>query len=225
MNQNQRYDSARIGGYALIAGALLMVTGAAFYFSTGIDLWDSLSNDTMAAYLAGAGPMRQRLIINLTLWIVGVLSLGVGGVQMADICQRRRALAQAGRVCFLTAIPLAIIAFIAMMALVVQIAPDTSDTAVALAKVVGWIGARADDLATALIVGFGPLLIALAGRDEWVPRWLLIGGWVAAAVALISLVGIYLPGLADLGFLIVPVGLVWMLSAGVQLLKSTARFG
>jgi hypothetical protein len=106
-----------------------------------------------------------------------------------------------------------------MLAVVVQIAPDTSVTSVAIANVVGWIGIRADDLATALIIGFPPLLLALAARDEWMPTWLAWWGYLAGAVGLWSLVVIYIPPLTAMGFLIVPVGVGWMIAVGVVLLR------
>jgi hypothetical protein len=80
-----------------------------------------------------------------------------------------------------------------MMSLIVQIAPDSSATAVAIADVVGWIAARADDLATALIIGFSPLFLALAGQGDWLPTWLARWGYLAGAMGLLSLVGLYVP--------------------------------
>ena len=42
---------------------------------------------------------------------------------------------------------------------------------------------------------------------------------VAALFGILSIVGIYLPALADVGFLIVPVGLGWMIATGTVLLR------
>jgi hypothetical protein len=108
--------------------------------------------------------------------------------------------------------------------LVVQIAPatlvaDTAATGVAIANVVGWIGARADDLATALIIGLPPLFLSIAARDEWMPTWLVWWGYLAGVVGLLSLVVLYIPALASLGLLIIPFGMGWMLAVGVVLLR------
>lgn len=81
---------------------------------------------------------------------------------------------------------------------------------------VGWIGARADDLATALIVGLAPFFLALAGRDGWMLTWLARWGYLAGAVGLFSLIVLYIPPLAEMGMLIIPVGIGWMIAAGVM---------
>jgi hypothetical protein len=106
-----------------------------------------------------------------------------------------------------------------MVVLVVQIGADTSETAVALAKVVGWIGAKADDIATILIIGAGPLFIALAGREDWLPNWLVRWGYLAGVAGLIAAVIIYFPALSTLGLITVPVGMGWMIAVGVVLLR------
>lgn len=209
---------ARSAGMAAIGGAIIMFVGAALYFSSGTDLWAAVGGD-MAGYLVAVGGVKGQLVANLTLWIVGVLVLGVAVNAMADLSKRRRMTAQIAQHCARTAVPLAIMAFIAMLSLVVIIAPDTSATSVATADVVGWMGARADDLATALIVGFAPLFITLAARETWMPTWLVAWGYVAGLVGLLSLAVLFTPPLAQIGFLIIPVGLGWMIGAGVVLLR------
>ena len=210
---------ARLGGLAALGGAVIMLIGAALYFSSGTDLWSALDSGDMGGYLAAVGGVKAQLVANLSFWIVGVLLLGTAVNALVNLSEQRQALAQVARVCALTAVPLAIVSFIAMMSLVVQIAPDTSATAVAIAEVVGWIGARADDLATALIVGFAPLFISMAGHGEWLPTWLARWGYLAGLIGMLSLVVLYIRPLSELGFLIVPVGIGWMLAAGIVLLR------
>jgi hypothetical protein len=101
-----------------------------------------------------------------------------------------------------------------MLAIVVQLAPEVSSTTVAIARVAGWIGARLDDIATALMIGIGPLFISLAGRGTWVPAWLLGWSWLAALLGALSIVVLYVPGLRGVAFLVVPVGVGWMVAAG-----------
>jgi hypothetical protein len=220
-NAGHTADNFKVSGYAAVGGAVLMLIGAVLYFSSGTDLWASLANGEMGAYLTAAGGRKAQLVANLSFWIVGVLVMGAALNGMVKLSNQRSAFAQIASVCAGTAVPLAIISFIAMMSLVVQIAPDSSATAVALADVVGWIGARADDLATALIVGFAPFFLALAGRGDWMPTWLARWGYLAGVVGLFSLIVLYIPPLAEMGMLIVPVGIGWMIAAGVVLLKAT----
>lgn len=212
-------STRRMGGYTAIAGAVTMLIGAILGVTSGTDLWQTLDNGDMAGYLAAVAGVQEQLVANLTVWILGVLILGVAGAMMVEMCQRRRVLAQVGSVCFRTAVPLVVVSYIAMLAVVVQLGGATDETAVAIANVVGWIGARADDLATALIVGAGPLFISLAGQGEWVPTWLLRWGYLAGLVGLFSLVCLYIPGMGVYSFAIIPVGVFWMIAAGVVLLR------
>lgn len=216
-------NSTQMAGYTAFGGAVIMIIGAALYFTSGTDLWAALDSGDMAGYLVAVGVAKAQLVANLGFWIVGVLIMGVAGYAMVSLCIQRRALAQVALACVATAVPLALVAFIAMLALVVQIAPDTSATAVTIANVVGWLGARADDLATALIIGFAPFFISLAGQGEWMPTWLARWGYLAGVIGLLSLVVLYIPGLGAFGFIIVPVGIGWMLAAGVTLLRRSSQ--
>jgi hypothetical protein len=209
----------RLGGYTAIAGAVTMVIGAILWGTSGTDLWAALDSSDMVGYLAAVAGVKAQLVTNLSLWILGVLLLGIAGTMMAEICQKRRILAQVGLVCFRTAVPLVVVSYIAMLAVVVQLGGAVDETAVAIANVVGWIGARADDLATALIIGGGPVFISLAGRGEWVPTWLLRWGYLAGLAGLFSLVCLYIPGMGAYGFIIIPIGVIWMIAAGVVLLR------
>jgi hypothetical protein len=210
---------ASLAAYAAIAGTVTMLAGAALWGTSGTDLWAALDTGDMAGYLQAAGAVRAQLVANLIVWIVGVLILGFAGTMLAQLPTRRPALADAALLCYRTAVPLAIISYIAMLAVVVQIAPDSSPMAVTSAEIVGWLGARADDLATALILGPGLLFFSIAGKETWAPGWLVVWGYVAGLVSLLSLVFAFIPGMAALGFLILPVGMGWLLAAGVVLLR------
>lgn len=212
-------NSTRMGSYTAIGGAVTMIVGAILWGTSGADLWVALDSGDVAGYLAAAGAVQAQLIANLTLWMVGVLILGMAGVALANLCVQRPLLAQMALVCIRTGVPLVLVAYIAMLALVVQIAPDTSATSVAIAQVVGWIGVRADDLATALMIGAAPLFLSLAGRDEWAPVWLVRWGYLAGVIGLLSLVVLYIPPLRGLGFIIIPVGVAWMIAVGIVLLR------
>lgn len=211
--------NTRPGGLTALGGAIIMLIGAVLYFSSGTDLWAAVDSDNMAAFLTAAGDVKTQLIANLSLWIVGVVMLGTAWRFIIPLCVQRPALARIAGVFVAAAVPLAIASFIIMLALVVQIVPDTSDTSVAIANVIGWIGIRADDLATALLVGFAPFFITLAARGEWMPKWLGVWGYLAGIVGLFSLIVLYIPGMSGAGFLIVPVGIGWMLAMGIVLLR------
>ena len=209
----------RLGGYTAIAGAVTMVIGAILWGTSGTDLWAALDSGDMAGYLVATASVKTQLVANLSVWILGVLILGVAGTMMAEMCQRRRVLAQIGLISFRTAVPLVLVSYIAMLAVVVQLSGATDTTAVAIAEVVGWIGARADDLATALIIGAGPLFISMAGHGEWVPTWLLRWSYLCGVAGVLSIAFLYIPGMVAYGFIIIPIGVGWMIAAGVVLLR------
>lgn len=223
VNRSLEWESVssqkRFAGVTTILGTVTMLVGAALWGTSGTDLWGALESGDMAGYLAAIEPVQGQLVANLTVWIVGTLFLGGAGAMLATVSSRRRPLAQMARVCYQTAVPLVIVSYIAMLALVVQLAGDGSATAVAIAEVIGWIGARADDLATVLILGAGPLFISWAGQGDWLPTWLLRWGYVTGLVGLLSLLFLYLPGMVSYSFIILPVGMGWMLAAGIVLLR------
>ncbi len=73
-----------------------------------------------------------------------------------------------------------------------------------------------------LLVGFGPLLVAIAGRDTWVPTWLARWSRVTAGAGLLTVVAMYTDQLSSYGFLVVPVGIGWTIAAGIVALRSAS---
>ncbi len=211
----------RIGAYTAINGAVTMIIGAALWGASGADLDRALASGELSNYLTAAGAARQLLVANLTLWIIGVFIIGVAGTAMANLCVRRPAIAQVAQFSFGTSVPLVIAAYVAWLAIVVQVAPVTSPAAVLVTKVFGWFASRADWVATILIIGIGPALISLAGRGDWVPTWLARWSIGTAIAGLLTAVAMLTggSGLSTYGFLIIPAGVGWMLAAGIVLLR------
>jgi hypothetical protein len=219
MNAQNLRERFRFTGIITLAGSAIMLTGSALWGITGTDLWAALDGGDMASYLRDAGAVKTQLVANLSFWTVGVFILGMAGGSMAALSERRWALSQAALLSFWTAVPLAIIGFLTMMVLVVLIAPGTSETAIYIARVISWVGARAEDIATVLLIGVGPLFVSLAGRGDWAPKWLLIWSYLAFFCGLFSMIVLYFPGMSKYGFIIVPVGMGWMIAAGIVLLR------
>lgn len=199
-------------GYLSIAGAVSMLIGAAFWTASGTDLWQALADNQMETYLSQLPSVRQLLVINTFFWVLGVLLLATAGKLMGGFCISNPALARMGMEVMSTAAPLAIVSFIAMLSLAV-LSPSAD-----LATITGWIGARLDDLATNLIIGFGPLCLAIAGKGDWVPGWLVLWGYLAGLTGFLGVIGM-LTGAVALGFIIIPFGIGWMIAAGVVLVK------
>jgi len=211
----------RIAGLLSFAGAVLMVVGAALWASTGTDIDAALVDGTIEAYLTDAAEHREVLIANLSLWILGVLVLGAAGSAMACIEGGAPLLRDLARLSYWSGAGLALSAFLAWLAIIVQGSPAPDPVEVAVAEVVGWYAYRADALATALIIGIGPAFVAFAGRRSWVPGWLLAWGVLAAAAGVFSVVPYYLTAIPlAAAFLIVPIGIGWTLAAAVVLARS-----
>lgn len=207
----------RLGGVSLMAGALVMVAGAAFWASTGTDIDAALVDGTLDAYLADAVENRSTLGINLTLWMFGVGLLGIGGVLLAGTGRQADHPARdAARACYAVAATLALVSFLAWHGLL-RVA-DRID--VAAAEAIGWTAWQLDNVATSLIIGLGPLALAWATRDGWMPQWLRTWAAVAAATAVLTWIAIPTGGGGTYGFVIVPVGIAWSITAGVVALRT-----
>lgn len=213
---------ARTAGLLAVAGALMMLAGAALWATTGTDIDVALVDETMADYLAAVSEHRATLVVNLCLWVVGAMALGGAGVLMANVGTGRETTRQLARLAYSAGVPLAVVAFLAWKALILQLGGATDPAEVAIAEVVGWFAYRLDGVATALLVGLGPALVGAAGRGDWVPKWLFSWGLAAAVAGLLSFVPYVVPAVPlGLSFAIVPIGIGWTLAAGTVLLRRT----
>jgi UDP-N-acetyl-D-mannosaminuronic acid transferase (WecB/TagA/CpsF family) len=209
----------QLAAYTALVGAAAFIIGAVLWSTAGADIDLSVTNGEMVDYLTTAAANKPVLVANLSFWILGALILGVAGTTTANF-SKRRVWAQVALVSYRTAVPLVIVSYVTMLSVVVQIAPDTSATAVSLAEVVGWIGSRADWVATILMIGVGPLFLSLAGQGDWAPKWLVRLGYGTGVCGLLTAVAMYTNALGTYGFVIIPVGLIWMIAAGVVLRRN-----
>lgn len=212
---------ARWGGITAIAGSICAVTGASLLFSTGADLDIALATGEIATYLSSAGASAGALAANLSVWIAMVFLMGVAGTAMATLGRTNAFPARLGMFAYWTGVPLVTSAYVAWLAIVIRIAPDSSPVALAVAEAVGWYASRADWVATSLILAVGPALVARAGDGVWAPRWLQRWTWLSLAAGVLNLLALLTGGggLATWGFLIIPVGVLWTIAAGIVLLR------
>ncbi|MFZ1705038.1 MAG: hypothetical protein WAT79_11885 [Saprospiraceae bacterium] len=199
-------------GYVSIFGSVSMLIGAGLWGSTGTDLWQSLATNQMDTYLNQIEPVKQWLVANTIFWTVGVLLLGIAGSFMSKFCVSNPQLALFQLVFVRSAVPMAIVSFVIMLSLAIH--PPNIETA----YLIGWIGTRIDDIATILIIGVSPLFLSMAGKSDWVPRWLLIWGYLAGFSGFLAVISL-LTGQVALGFIIIPIGIGWMIAAGVAIIK------
>ncbi len=201
-------------GYMAFFGAISMLIGAGFWGASGTDLWQALENHQMEDYLAQMEPVRHLLVLGTFFWSLGVLLLGTSISLMSGLSSAKSGLANLVLVCIQCAVPVAIVSFITMLSLAIH--PPSAE----VAYTIGWIGARLDDIATLLMIGAGPLFLSLMGRGDWMPKWLTVWGYLAGLSGLLAIVGMLI-NFSAIGFIIIPVGLGWMIAVGVILIKRT----
>lgn len=207
----------RLAATWLFSAAGLMALGGVIKRVTGVDLDAALSTGEIGSYLVAFEAHQAWLTVNLAAWTAGVFLFGLAGASLAQMGQRRPLLAEAGLACYWTGVPLAIGAFIAWLAMALRMDPGASQEMLSVVEGIGWWASRADWIATVLLVGLGPLLLSLAGRDDWAPRWLVWFSVVAGVGGLVTTVSLFTGGLTTYGQAIIPVGLGWTIAAGVVL--------
>ncbi len=218
VTHNRKFDT-RLGAYTTIFAALLMITGAVLKVISGADLDQALTTGSVSNYVTKVEEVRHLLVANLSFWIIGVFFLGIAGTTMADLCTTKKEIARIIKLCYFTGVPLAIVSFVAWLAIVVQLSPEVSQSEITFAETIGWFTSRADWTATILVVGAGPALISYAGLKDWVPTWLAWFGILPAIAGVLTAIAMFTNALTSYGYLIVPVGLFWMIAAGIVLFR------
>lgn len=225
MEKHHEKTAVRIGAYATLIGSLCMLCGAALGVGSGADIDQAIYDKDLAGYLETAQAGQHLLIANLSIWIAGVILLGVGTTMMAFISDQGSPLVSLVRYNYWIAVPLVVASYMAWLAVVVQLAPAGAPTSAAIAEAMGWFAVRADWVGTVLVLGTGPVLIAAAGRSTWVPGWLHIWSYIALFAGLLTTLAQYAGGLTTYGFLIIPVGMGWMLGASLVLFRRLGKLG
>lgn len=194
-----------------------MLIGAASWGASGTDLWQALATSQMEGYLSQLPDARQLLVVNTFFWVLGVLLMATAGTMMAKFSTSNPGLAQMAKVFSRTGASIAIVSFIIMLSLAIVI------PSVDIATIIGWIGARLDDIATMLIIGFSPLCLSIAGKGDWIPGWLNVWGYLAGISGLLGIISL-MTGIVALGFIIIPFGIGWKIAAGIVLIKKSKTY-
>ncbi|MBI1225023.1 MAG: hypothetical protein GC192_07270 [Bacteroidetes bacterium] len=220
MEMQQEKRAAKLAAYITLLGSICMLSGAVMMVMSGTDLDQALYGNDLAGYLKSAMTNQNILIANLSFWILGVILLGLGANMMALLSSQKSVLTQVIRYNYGIAVPLVVLAYLAWLAVVVRLASSSSTEAATIAEAIGWFASHADWVSTVLIVGTGPMFISAAGRDSWVPNWLRIWSYIAFFAGILNVMAHYSGGLTTYGFLIIPVGLGWMIAAAITLFRN-----
>lgn len=219
MNSNFEKQATRIAAITTLAGSVCMLVGAAILAASGTDLDKSLAANDIVGYLTLAKTSKIMLISNLSIWILGVILLGVAASMMAYLSRENKVLSLIARYNYWVGTPIVVISYMAWLAVVVRLTNYEPSSVSLIAEVVGWFGVRADWVATVLVLGTGPLLLSLAGKNSWVPKWLAVWSFLCLVTGGLNIIAMFLGGLTTYGFLIIPVGMGWMVASSVVLFK------
>lgn len=222
MENQQEQNATKLGAYTTLLGAISMLAGAAIWGASGADIDQALYDGDIAGYLRDALTNQNLLIANLSIWIVGVVLLGLGANMMAMLSPQKPVLTQLIRYNYGVAIPLVVVSYMAWLAVVVRLGPSASPEAPAIAEALGWFASHADWVATVLVLGTGPVLIAASGKGIWVPNWLRVWSYIALLAGVLTTVAQYAGGLTTYGFLVIPIGVGWMIAAAITLFRRKA---
>lgn len=221
-NQNLK-TTAKVAALTVLIGSICMIGGAALMGISGADLDKSLYQNELAIYLKTAAEHSTLLITNLTLWILGVILIGVAGTLMANLSDTRKIVSKIVTYNYSIAIPIVVIAYSAWLAIVVRLSAHDPGESAVLAEILGWFASRADWIATILVLGTGPFLITLSGHENWVPKWLRIWSYLCLFAGFLNLIAMFAGGLTTYGFLIIPVGMSWMIASFFVLNKLSRK--
>jgi hypothetical protein len=207
-------STRQLGGWLTILGAVGMLVGAGFSFASGADADVAIESGDVAAYLTAANDASTLLVINLSVWIVAICVLCVGGLLLAGTSEdgvARRVSAFA----FTTGAGTAVMFFSLWMGVVLALAPayatGESVESVALALLHGAV--NADWVITVLILSVGGGFMVLSGQTTWAPNWLVRWAYLAFVAGAFALAGIAV-GFRSLPIAVVPIGLGMLIAAG-----------
>ncbi len=222
----ENYDlkiTSKIAAITVLVGSTCMIAGAVLMGISGADLDTALDRNELANYLTVAGDNKSLLIANLTIWIIGVIITGLAATLMVNLGEPQKVLSRIVTYNYSIAIPIVVVAYSAWMVIVVRLTSHNPQESVVLAEIMGWFASRADWIATILVLGIGPFLISLSGKNYWVPKWLLVWSYFTLFAGFLNLVAMFAGGLTTYGFLIIPVGMGWMIASFFVLTKFSRR--
>jgi len=224
IHQGDQGRHRRAAGITAIVAAVTMLIGTAFWIAAGADLGAALEGDTIGEYLTDIAANSTLVTANLGFWILGVILLGLGGIMLSTLGDQDSPATAVARFAFTAGPAASIVFFSVWLGMVLGLAPAfvAGDQVEAVALALGHAIIFADEVATTLILSLGGAALAVAGRHTWVPRWLFRWAMLSAVLGVLAIVALIVDALATLAIAIVPVGLGFMIAAGITALRHDA---
>ncbi len=208
---------ARTSGILAITGSITMLVGTAAWAFSGADLDKALDSDTMAEFLTDAADTGAALVANLSLWMLGVVLLAIGGLGLLRRGREESLASVVGRFSLTAGAGLVLGAYSLWLGIVLGLAPAhlAGESVIGTARALGYAASIGDWVATVMILGVGIAAIATAGRGVWVPRWLWIWGMASLAAGILTILGLFLEARTSLTIIILPIGMLFLITAGI----------
>lgn len=212
----------RVAGAVTLVGFGLMAAGAIIGATSGADIFevvDSSSAAEIGASLTEVADASTAQMVNLALWIAGVPTIAVGIALVARL-GREDGWAATARTAATVAAGAAVVFYALLMGVVRGLAPAhvAGEDVITVTRTVGWGASTADWVATLLVLGVATVAVVRSGRGLWAPEWLVRFGYVTGVAAVVALLGLVF-GARDLTFLLVPVGMAYLASIGVVVVR------
>lgn len=213
--------NARASGIFAIVGSITMLVGTAVWATSGADLDKALDGDTMADFLTDAANSGAALVANLSLWMLGVVLLAIGGLGLVRRGRQDSLASVIGRFSLTAGAGLVLGAYSLWLGIVLGLAPAhvAGESVIGTARAFGYAASIGDWVATVMILGIGIGAIAAAGRGVWVPRWLWIWGMASLATGVLTILGLFLEARTTLTMIILPVGMLFLIAAGIVAIR------
>lgn len=217
----------KAAGWTTIIGVIIMLAGTGFWAASGADIDVAAESNAIGEYLTKVAGNGTLLTINLGMWIIGVVVLSLGGIMLARLGDQDSPGTDVARFAFTTAPAAAMVVYTTWLGIVLGLAPAY----VAGASVEG--GAAALVHATSLgdwvmtipVLSLGTAAVALAGRHSWVPRWLFRWGMLTIVTGALTAAGLIFNARTALVTPILPVGMGFLVAAGVVAIRRSAETG
>ncbi len=212
---------ARTSGIFAIVGSITMLVGTAAWMTSGADLDKALDGDSMAEFLTDAANSGAALVANLSLWMLGVVLLAIGGLGLLRRGRQDSLASVIGRFSLTAGAGLVLAAYSMWLGIVLGLAPAhlAGESVIGTARALGYAASIGDWVATVMILGVGIGAIVTAGRGVWVPRWLWIWGMATLATGVLTILGLFLEARTTLSMIILPFGMLFLIAAGIVAIR------
>jgi hypothetical protein len=218
------YEAA---GWTTIIGVIIMLAGTGFWAAAGADIDVAAESNAIGEYLTDVAANGTLLTINLGIWIVGVVVISLGGIMLTRLGDQDSLGTDVARFAFTVAPAAAMVVYTTWLGIVLGLAPAY----VAGASVEGAAAALVhatslgDWVMTIPVLSLGTAAIALAGRHSWVPRWLFRWGMLTTVTGVLTAAGLIFNTRTALVMPILPVGMGFLVAAGVVAIRRSAETG